>query len=90
MPSKLPLRYDATGALIRRGDVVTVQVGDRTMKGVVKSAWQHKRYVEVWLPATPLARHRVVAVPFRRADVSPMPWLARRLKPFVIVERMAA
>lgn len=86
---KHPLRYDATGALITKGDVVTVPVGARTMKGVVKSASRNGRFVEVWLPATALARHRVAVFAFRRADVSPLPWMARRRKPFLIVERAA-
>ncbi len=86
MPAKHPLRYEATGALICKGDVVTVPVGPRTMKGVVKSASRNGRYVEVWLPATPLARHRVTVAAFRRVEVSPLPWMARRRKPFLIVE----
>lgn len=89
MPGKHPLCYDATGALICKGDVVTVQVGERTMKGVVRFASRGARFVEVWLPATPLARHRVIATRFRRADVSPLPWMCRRRPPFVIVERAA-
>jgi hypothetical protein len=89
MPAKHPLRYEATGALIAKGDVVTVPVGNRILKGVVKHASQGARFVEVWLPATPLARHRVVVARFRRVEVSPLPWMNRRRKPFLIVGRAA-
>lgn len=89
MPAKHPLRYSATGALIRRGDVVAVSVGARTMKGVIKSASRTGRFVEVYLPATALARHRIAVFAFRRADVTPLPWMAPRRKPFLIVEGAA-
>lgn len=86
---RIPLRYAATGTPIRSGDVVAVTINGRTMKGVVKCSSRWTRYVEVWLPATPLARHRMTAFAFRPADLSPLPWMARRFKPLLIVEKAA-
>ena len=84
MAGLTPLRYEATGALIRRGDVVLVPVGARAAKAVVKNAVRKTRKVEVWLPKSRLARHNAVVVRFRRVDVTPQPWLRPCHLPFVL------
>lgn len=89
MVGAAPLRYEATNTPICKGDVVAVPVGKGTMRGVVKKVWPAQRHVDVWLPATRLARLRVVMVRYRRADVSPLPWLNRRRAPYLIVEKAA-
>lgn len=88
MPGRYPLRYDATGALIRRGDVVVVPVGDKAVKGVVKHTSHKTRRVEVWFGQPAVARHQARWRSFRRIEVTPLPWLQRRDWP-AQVERVA-
>lgn len=78
MPGRFPLRYDATGALIRRGDVVVVPVGDKPIRGVVKHTSHKTRRVEVWFAQTAVARHQARWRSFPRRAVTPLPWVPRR------------
>jgi hypothetical protein len=89
MPAKHPLRYDATGALICKGDVVMVPIGQRTVRGVVKYASRGKRFVSVLVPVNGNGRKSLVETQVRRADVSPLPWLCRRRKAFITLQEVA-
>ncbi len=86
MFSKNPMRYVATGALIRPGDVVRVPYRDRTVKAVVKAGQGGDRKVAVWIAQSVLARHRAVIRKFHRDDVTPLPWMGRRSLPFILFD----
>lgn len=89
MPAKHPLRYEATGAPIRKGDVVMVPIGQRTVRAVVKYPSRNHRYVAVLVPVNGNGRKSLIETHVRRADVSPLPWLCRRIKPFITTREAA-
>ena len=86
---KNPLRYDATGTLICKGDVVMVPIGSRTVRAVVKYASRGARFVSVMVPVNGNGRKSLVETHVRRADVSPLPWLCRRRKAFITLHEAA-
>lgn len=89
MAVRKPMRYVATGAIIRPGDVVRVPYRDRTVKAVVKAGQGNDRKVTVWIAQSVVARHRAVIRKFHRDEVTPLPWMGQRQLPFILFDRAA-